>query len=68
MSGKPVQLIADEEMFIEALAKLFVLRIPLSGTTSFITYLLVNMLQFSCSVGSSRHSVAEGEDGRTEIR
>jgi hypothetical protein len=52
----------------EPLAKLFVLRIPLSGTTSFIAYLLVNLYEFTCSVGSSRHGVAEGEDGRTEIR
>jgi hypothetical protein len=50
---------------IEVFAKLFVLR---TNATSFIAYLLVNMLQFSCSVGSSRHGAAEGEDGRTEIR
>ena len=49
----------------EVLAKLFALR---ANTTEFGAYLLVNMQQFSCSVGSSRHGVAEGEDGRTEIR
>ena len=52
----------------EALAKLFVLRIPLSGTTSFIAYLLVILHKSRCRVGSSRHGVAEGEDRRTEIR
>jgi len=49
----------------EALAKLFALR---AKTTAFGAYLLVNMQQFTCSVGSSRRGVAEGEDGRTEIR
>ena len=52
----------------EPLAKLFVLRITLSGTTSFIAYLLVNLHKSTCSVGPSRHGAAEGEDGRTEIR
>jgi hypothetical protein len=49
----------------EALAKLFVLR---TNATSFIAYLLVNLHKFTCSVGSSRRGVAEGEDGITGIR
>jgi len=48
----------------EVLAKLFVLR---TNATSFIAYLPVNLQQFTCSVDSFRHGVAQGEDGRTEI-
>ena len=49
----------------EVFAKLFALR---ANTTAFGAYLLVKMQELSCSVGSSRHGVAEGEDGRAEIR
>jgi len=41
---------------VEPLAKLFVLRIPLSGTTSFIAYLLVKLRKFTCSIGSQNRN------------
>jgi hypothetical protein len=38
---------------MEALAKLFVLR---TNATSFIAYLLVNLHEFTCSVGSQNRN------------